>query len=491
VVVSQKNALPSEDVFSIEHDSGLAIASNRAVNPDETLVLSTLKNLVAAGEHQLDPMLAAISDAALRLTDASGVALAMWKDGAMVCRARSGKTAPAIGARLSADKGISGACLRTGNIQHCYDAENHPLVDAEVCRSLGLRSLAVLPIQRGRAINGILEAFSTEPGAFTEHHLAVLEQLAAFAERARGSQPDGASPVLVKSPPEELKRNGLLPASDRFGDVALAFMGRRSRPVVLGAIVLAALLLGFVIWLGWRTPSGNSGRARPAPPAISPTETAGAQGRRLPDTDPVWKANPGGERLSSSGGKTSAGIKAAPNANAGGKKSAGDRPLLVSDAVRLVSPEVAAQEPIANTSQRAKPRTDEAVAVEPPPIPAGESNPAALNSVLSTRALLPTLPAPVSQGVSGGRLLHRVPPIYPNQAKILGIEGKVVMSATVAEDGSIREIKVVQGQPTLAQAATDAVKQWRYQPYKLDGKTVKMTTTIIVDFKLPSDKSSR
>lgn len=489
MAVTQKKSPPSGNLFPIEHDSGLAIASSTAVDPDETLVLSTLSNLVAAGEHRLDPMLAAISDAALRLTDATGVALAMWKDGGMVCRARTGKTAPAIGARLNADKGISGACLRTGKIQHCYDAENHPLVDAEVCRSLGLRSIAVLPIQRGRAINGILEAFSTEPGAFTEHHLAVLEQLATLAERARASQPDGASAVLAKSRPEELKRNGLLPASDRFSDVALAFMGSR---VMLGAIAVAgAFLIGLVIWLAWRTPSENSGKARPAPTAIV---NAGSQVGKIPDNDPVWNVNPGGERLSASGGKTSAGIPAKPASklDGNGKKSTGDRALLATDAVRLVTPAAAVgSDSAASTNLPPKPRTEESVAVEPPSMAALEANPATLNNVFSAKALLPTLAAPVSQGVSGGRLLHRVPPVYPSQAKVLGMEGRVVMSAIVAEDGSVDELKVVQGDATLARAALDAVKQWRYQPYKLNGKVVKMPTSITVDFKLPSDKSSR
>ncbi len=75
-------------------------------NLDESSALSSLKKLIAAGDHRLDPLLETIADAARRLTGASGAALAMWKDGAMLCRARSGKTAPALGARLSADTGI-------------------------------------------------------------------------------------------------------------------------------------------------------------------------------------------------------------------------------------------------------------------------------------------------------------------------------------------------------------------------------------------------
>ena len=210
---------------------------------------------MAAGEHRLDPMLAAIADAALMLTGATGVALAMWKDGAMVCRARTGETAPPLGAQLSANTGISGLCLRTGKTQHCVDTEVDRLVDREVCRTLGLRSIAVLPIHGERGNNGILEAFSTEPKAFTSHHLAVLEHLAALAERARAAKPVGASPaaapIVVRAPVEKPEHSGLLPASDRIVDFVHVLVGRR--PLVLGALGLAvAALLGLMIWLGWR-----------------------------------------------------------------------------------------------------------------------------------------------------------------------------------------------------------------------------------------------
>jgi protein TonB len=81
--------------------------------------------------------------------------------------------------------------------------------------------------------------------------------------------------------------------------------------------------------------------------------------------------------------------------------------------------------------------------------------------------------------------LRRVPPTYPTRAKVLRLEGKVVLNVLVMEDGSLHDLKVVQGDAGLAQAALDAVKQWRYQPFLLDGKPVKRETTITVDFKLP------
>jgi protein TonB len=61
----------------------------------------------------------------------------------------------------------------------------------------------------------------------------------------------------------------------------------------------------------------------------------------------------------------------------------------------------------------------------------------------------------------------------------------------VMEDGTLRDVKVVEGSPTLVQSAVEAVRRWRYEPFELDGKPVKNEIRISVDFKLPSDTASR
>ena len=505
MAVAQKiSTLPGKVPSGLGGDVGPGASPNRKEKQDETLVLTTLKKLVAAGEHRLDPMLAAIADAALQLTGASGVALAMWKEGAMVCRARSGVTAPALGARLNADTGISGECLRTGKSQHCSDTENNPLVDVEVCRALCLRSIAVLPVQGWRGVNGILEAFSTVPAAFTEHHLEVLEQLAALAERARASQPHGASAVMAKLPLEQQEPTGLLPASDRFGDVALALVGRR--PLLLGALGLAALLLlGFAIWLGWRGHDDNDAKARgSALPSVAAAntrpvglgtdgsslhvaDTVLAEQRHPPDKDLVMMPNPGGQLLSLSG-KPSPGRPVASKTDAiEGKKAGVNRSLLTADAAGVALPQRApGSDTRADNNSSGATHGEEAIPAEPPSIAAEESNTSALNGVLSAKAVLPGLSARQSQGVSGGQLLHRESPVYPPLAKVQRIEGKVILIATVMEDGSVGKIKVDKGDPALVPAAVEAVKHWRYRPTLLDGKPVPTEITIPIDFKLPS-----
>ena len=141
---------------------------------------------------------------------------------------------------------------------------------------------------------------------------------------------------------------------------------------------------------------------------------------------------------------------------------------------------------------RSEPRSDETALAEPPSISAGSTNQSALNNngVLSAKDSLPGLSAPVSQGVSGGQLLHRVAPVYPAEARLLRLEGTVILAAMIMEDGTVGDVKVVEGSPVLAQSAVDAVKHWRYKPYELDGKPVKKEIRINVDFKFPSKHES-
>src|ERR1039458_8522308 len=87
VAVPQSKPFRSGKILgALDRDSSPETSSNLSVNLDERTALSSLKDLIAAGDLHLHPMLATITDAARQLTGASGAALAMWKDGAMVCR---------------------------------------------------------------------------------------------------------------------------------------------------------------------------------------------------------------------------------------------------------------------------------------------------------------------------------------------------------------------------------------------------------------------
>jgi len=91
----------------------------------------------------------------------------------------------------------------------------------------------------------------------------------------------------------------------------------------------------------------------------------------------------------------------------------------------------------------------------------------------------------ISQGVTQGMVLRRVQPSYPQMAKIARVQGAVVLAAIIGKDGTIQNLHVVStASPLLNQAAIDAVKQWRYRPYILNGEPVEVDTTVTVNFTL-------
>lgn len=90
----------------------------------------------------------------------------------------------------------------------------------------------------------------------------------------------------------------------------------------------------------------------------------------------------------------------------------------------------------------------------------------------------------VSGGISQGNLVQKVAPLYPTEAKLAGVSGTVVLQAEIGLDGRVEDLNVISGPDLLQQAALDAVKQWLYKPYLLNGEPIKVRTTINVIFTL-------
>ncbi len=91
----------------------------------------------------------------------------------------------------------------------------------------------------------------------------------------------------------------------------------------------------------------------------------------------------------------------------------------------------------------------------------------------------------ISQGISRGLLTKKVQPVYPKNALAMRVEGAVELMATISKSGDISHLKVLNGDSQLARAATEAVKQWKYKPYLLNGEPVEIQTQITINFKLP------
>ncbi len=112
-----------------------------------------------------------------------------------------------------------------------------------------------------------------------------------------------------------------------------------------------------------------------------------------------------------------------------------------------------------------------------------------IGSVLSsTPTVAPKIATPqrvrVSSGVSQGLLVRRVNPTYPPLARQARIQGTVILQAQISKDGTIENLQLVSGHPMLAPAAIEAVKQWKYKPYLLNGEPVEVDTQVQVNFTL-------
>ena len=403
-------------------------------------LLDTLRDAVTAGGLDLDAQLHEITETAQKLTDASAAALAVRSHGVVICRARVGETAPAIGAKVDVDSGISGECLRTGKALRCDDTNRDLRVDPEVCRQLGLRSLAVVPLPSRRGVAGVLEVFSAQPHGFADRHMDLLAQLAEMAETVSAGHWN---------------------------------RGNRARLMIVGAALIVALsITGWILM-----------RERPNPPRM-PSDVA--QAAAEPVTPPASAANasnvavPKPSRMI----KPSAARTAESQYFAERRVQRAQKVEVESNADRF-NPNARLRTSAPGVGQRTAENASGVEATAPIPSGVAENLSSVLSTVLSAPLDLPQRTVTISQGVSEGRLQHRVLPEYPAQARTLRLEGPVVLEAMVMEDGSVHDLKVVSGHPTLAHAALDAVRQWRYQPYRLNGKPVAMRTEIRVTFKLP------
>ena len=81
-------------------------------------------------------------------------------------------------------------------------------------------------------------------------------------------------------------------------------------------------------------------------------------------------------------------------------------------------------------------------------------------------------------------MLERIVPRYPALAASERVQGQVVLVATIAKDGRVADVRPVSGPAVLASSAVDAVRQWRFRPYEVDGKPVQVQTNIRVNFNL-------
>ena len=170
------------------------------------VIAKSIEYAVATLRAQLDVALGNeafvrnVAEQARALTGAIGAVIAFRQNGVVVCVASSGAVSPAPGTPLDTQGGISGECLRSGKPLCCSDTENDPRIDPLLCRTLGLRSIAAVPILEDGKVAGLLEVFAQEPHAFADPGMGVLESLAALLGEARTPPVEDKTEVATAAP---------------------------------------------------------------------------------------------------------------------------------------------------------------------------------------------------------------------------------------------------------------------------------------------------
>lgn len=150
---------------------------------------------ISPAELDLEPAISVIAERAQALTGATGSAIALRAGNEIVCRARTGRTAPDLGVRLQTDIGISADCVRTGEVILCNDADRNPRVDLVSCRRLGARSILVAPLRHYRRTLGVFEVLSSAPFAFDHGDVATMQLLSSLMVAAMSRLSSLRSPV--------------------------------------------------------------------------------------------------------------------------------------------------------------------------------------------------------------------------------------------------------------------------------------------------------
>jgi TonB family protein len=447
------------------------------IQPSEvSAIFSKLRQILDDGAQPLDSILRALTDAARVMTGANGIALALRSKGTVVCQARAGEIAPHVGAQLNVESGISGECFRAGKALRCDDTQTDDRVDPEVCRVLGIRSIAVVPVRGRDGMAGILEALSSRPHAFTGEHLSVLQRLAEIAEAANNREL-GVENQVQRSGLDKLPAKFVRPVqiaasipeesltTDLFGEGSSK---NRHRYWIAGGIALALVLMSAVIWISLSDTDGEVVTTQQA--AQSQTAPQEDQSHPAPAVIP-WKPTAGRVRVRADGFAVKGTLHNAATVE--------PETLAASE---VASPSLKAVE--VSTSQ--PPPTSEISIQLPLEVAANAPDAAAMAPLLSTAAVLPAADLAISHGVTEATLVHKVPPVYPSEARARHLRGAVVLEVTITEDGSTRDVKIISGPPLLAEAATQAVRQWRYRPSLLNGKPVAVQKQITVIFNAQS-----
>jgi TonB family protein len=485
--------------------------------------------------------LAVIAQRAQAFTNASGVAIALSEGNAdeIICRARSGASAPDVGAALRVEGTFTGLCIQSGKELRCDDCETDTRVDTAAIRALNIRSMVVTPIKEESRVIGVLAVFAPTPHAFTITHVAVLktmaDQISALLQRQRNSREDistieaprPASPIAVVKPvvapsapaappavvikpaaaapaparvsapaakaetvkaptpveivplavpPKKEERRAEAPARANFGTLD-SVAGDEKKPAnkFMIVAVVAVLLIAAAATFAFLKMQKSGSSAQ-----AQHTQEAAS-------VPPAVPGNPQPQAGSGSATQVPAGVSAPAvparaasepeSKKSGAKGSEKSSPEKPSAAEKPVQVATLAGNGPSRIAQNAAQTPD----VAPSFTVDSGSTPNLSTLARPVASSTPTASIEQSQ-LEPLQLVRTVPPLYPAIAKARHMAGAVVVEVKVDKNGKVSNPKFISGPPIFKDASFDAVLKYQFKPAKLNGQPIEQTTQIKLNF---------
>jgi TonB family protein len=489
--------------------------------------------------------LAVVAQRAQAFTNASGVAIALSEGNAseIVCRARSGGSAPDVGATLRVEGTFTGLCIQTGKELRCDDCETDTRVDTAAIRALGIRSMVVTPIREDSRVVGVLAAFAPTPHAFTITHVAVLktmaDQISALLQRERRAREEGprseeprpappaitAKPVIASAPvPAHAAPPAVVIKPSSSAPRAAAPAVAKVEPIKsmpLEVVPLATpptkkeekradvapkasfgtfdamaledkkpgnrfMMIGVVAVLVIAAGATFAFLKMQKPGAKAPQQTQEAS--NVPAAiPPSGNAQPGSPNANAQPA-TVAPTSTKPVADTETKKSAAKpvsekNPAPAEKSSPAEKTTAVATLNASGTSRIAQDTSAQPVPEIAPSFNVGGSSSAPLSSLARPVASsTPTAAAIEQSQLEPLQLIKTAQLVYPPIAKARNITGMVVVEVKVGKNGKVSSPRFISGPPVFRDAAFDAVSRYQFKPAKLNGQPIEQLTQIRLNF---------
>jgi TonB family protein len=450
-----------------------------------------------------------LADETMPLAGAVGAAIALKTDDQIVCRASAGQ-APGVGAVLQPGQGLSGECVLTGKLVRCDDTDLDNRVNAQVCRDLGFRSALIAPITLEDQSIGLVELLAAEPDHFNQDDVLFLNDVAGVVLELNGLKA-ASKPMedAASAEPDFLAKFDVRDLMSALEDETPEEPAAVAMPEINDAVIMERLEFirnGNTAPAAKPQPTTVTTRIAPQPRTVREERTESKRGMIwilavvvaliIAGGIWMWKAtriSPAPQQVQPQSGTSMPGTQ---------KDS---ESALVTDASTAHVAEVSSPRSPATTGGTApqkriamlSPKQSSDILsgasrgttdLTPAPSLAG------LGAGASNAPVLPPMaepanpvfqPSKVSSGLRGGTAIYQPRPTYPEMAKRNGLAGDVVLKFLVTKSGTVTNVRVVSGNPTLALAAIQSVKMWRYRPFLLNGEPTEAESQATIKFTSP------